>query len=1551
MTSRRKTFAAFGARPKVDGYNPIGSIHKAARHGDLKGVRRLLVRGGCHVNDIDKKNRQEEQVIECASPAAPQGRGLREKAIQQQEEECVTILLENGADLNVQDPNGETPLHHAVYTDNTSIAAKLLSHNANIEAQNKDGHTPLLLALKENKHHMAEFLIKAKANVHAVDNRGRTALMLAVRYESPGIIKLLIEEGVDIFAEDKNGGTALCYSVASGYNICSDKPGPSDSTPDEGNNQSDTKNVAEDKELYEDFQQSSKDEAKSVTGTQENKTVFDHGGTECQKEDKAGVNFAQSISIKHSYKPSFSATNSKHLSGDDNQGEQKIGKHVEDVGSMSSHMGGSRNDMVAKSEDTTIDSVSMSSKEPHSDVTPEDGAKTLHGTKKKWTKSSSLTESRNENMAKPEDTGIDSVPMSPKECHSDVTPEDREKTLHGTKKKRGKRSSGNAKQGREQRIKEYVEECHSDVTPEDREKILHGTKKKRTKRSSGKAKQGGEQRIKECVEDVGLMSSPLAESRNDSLAKPEHTGINSVPMSPKEPHSDVTPENGSKTLHGTEKKHAKEMQDYESVEGDVSLMSFPLAESGNDNLDKPEDTGIDSVPMSPKESHSDVTPEDPAKTHGTKKKRAKRSSGKAKQGGEQRIKEHVKDVGLMSSLLAESRNDNLAKAEDTEINSVPMSHKESHSDVTPEDPAKKLHGTKKKWAKLFQRSSDNDKQGGEQSIKEHVKDVGLMSSPLAESRNDNMAKPEDSVIDSVPISPKGPSGKAKQGGEQRIKEYVKDVSLMSSPLAESGNDNLAKPEDTGINSVPMSPKESHSDVTPEDQAKTLHGGKKKRAKRSSGKTKQGGEQRIKEHVKDMGLMSSPLVDSRNDNMAKSEDTEIDSMPMSPKEPQLDVTPEDGAKTLHGTKKKKWAKLFQRSSDNDKQGGEQSIKEYVKDVGLMSSPLAESRNDNMAKPEDTGIDSVPISTKETHSDVTPENGSKTLHGAEKKHAKHSSGDANLEAEKINTYIEDVDLMSSLAESRNDNLAKAEDTEFGSVPMSPKEPYSDVTPENGTKSLHVSKKKRTKVTNQINAMEDLDESQSPLTASQVSEVAYPNCRDIWMLFEQPSMSYKDSHSLPKIKKAVDSCQRIELEKSHPSQGSLPLKEVAKLENKLCVLKEELSEMENAKSKLEQKEIKWKQELCNLRDDLKEKEKKLRDFDQLCEKMNNQLREIEEKYEKEVELNKELQLFSGSLKTELETARNNLNKVSTRKETEKELLHKYHILEDRFAMIRLEMEKMNHQNQEDKKEYLEVIDSLREKNDDLQRTIKLNEETLTKTTFQYNEQIDILKTEITKLKFKLENKEQNTERQETEVKSYPASQAVAALPCNENQTSKRELELPSQRATDGCLGLKDKENFKISKLNVGSEILSQKFSKSGIKVILPEKKFCSHMRRDLRKVIMTLKQVVLRQSEEELTDNQTEESQSEVLSKHSSRYHLNTEDGIQDLKKILDQVVCQTHTATSNVLEELKYNEVSMIKLMQRRIDKLQYEIQMEEHDEFHVEEYKVHKYVKMYSKKRA
>lgn len=64
----------------------------------------------------------------CSSP--PQ-------AVQGQHERCVNMLLENHADPNLVDINGNTALHLAANIPSLSVAILLLQHEANINAQNK----------------------------------------------------------------------------------------------------------------------------------------------------------------------------------------------------------------------------------------------------------------------------------------------------------------------------------------------------------------------------------------------------------------------------------------------------------------------------------------------------------------------------------------------------------------------------------------------------------------------------------------------------------------------------------------------------------------------------------------------------------------------------------------------------------------------------------------------------------------------------------------------------------------------------------------------------------------------------------------------------------------------------------------------------------------------------------------------------------------------------------------------------------------------------------------------------------------------------------------------------------------------------------------------------------------------------------------------------------------------------------------------------------------------------------------------------------------------
>ena len=116
------------------------------------------------------------------------------------------------------------------------------------------------------------------------------------------------------------------------------------------------------------------------------------------------------------------------------------------------------------------------------------------------------------------------------------------------------------------------------------------------------------------------------------------------------------------------------------------------------------------------------------------------------------------------------------------------------------------------------------------------------------------------------------------------------------------------------------------------------------------------------------------------------------------------------------------------------------------------------------------------------------------------------------------------------------------------------------------------------------------------------------------------------------------------------------------------------------------------------------------------------------------------------------------------------------------------MKNQYQEKEKKYFEDIEIVKGKNDDLQKTIKQNEETLTKTTSHYTGQLNALTAENTMLNSKLENEKESKQRLETEVESYRARLAAASHDHDQCQTSKRDLELAFQRARDERLHLHD-------------------------------------------------------------------------------------------------------------------------------------------------------------------
>lgn len=126
-------------------------------------------------------------------------------------------ILDSGANPDVVDSHGETPLNAAIRGGFTAFAGALLSMGADPKFTGPSGETPLMTAARYCDLEIADVLLKRVAQVNAVDSKGETALMLAAQ-TCPDVkmIALLMGAQADAALKDKSGRTAEDYGCAPG---------------------------------------------------------------------------------------------------------------------------------------------------------------------------------------------------------------------------------------------------------------------------------------------------------------------------------------------------------------------------------------------------------------------------------------------------------------------------------------------------------------------------------------------------------------------------------------------------------------------------------------------------------------------------------------------------------------------------------------------------------------------------------------------------------------------------------------------------------------------------------------------------------------------------------------------------------------------------------------------------------------------------------------------------------------------------------------------------------------------------------------------------------------------------------------------------------------------------------------------------------------------------------------------------------------------------------------------------------------------------------------
>ena len=138
------------------------------------------------------------------------------KACWDGELEIATYLLDQGADVNFADEEGDTPLFQAIKRERAEFAQLLIDRGAKVNVKDTRQFTPLTTAAAAADEETTKVLVKAGADLKA-ETYGLTPLMFAVASRKIPIVKLLVELGAPVDqVSSMSGQTALFSAIYAG---------------------------------------------------------------------------------------------------------------------------------------------------------------------------------------------------------------------------------------------------------------------------------------------------------------------------------------------------------------------------------------------------------------------------------------------------------------------------------------------------------------------------------------------------------------------------------------------------------------------------------------------------------------------------------------------------------------------------------------------------------------------------------------------------------------------------------------------------------------------------------------------------------------------------------------------------------------------------------------------------------------------------------------------------------------------------------------------------------------------------------------------------------------------------------------------------------------------------------------------------------------------------------------------------------------------------------------------------------------------------------------
>ena len=152
--------------------------------GDMESLREAMKKKGFNPNMLNEENNQSLLILVCRKGTA----------------QDVQALLKAGANVNYVDPRHRSVLHNAVDTDNAEIITTLLEAGANPMAKAGNEAVPMHDAVWSRRMNSIKALMPAYKDINYSPPGGfnGTPIGLAIGRNFPDVVQLFIDAGIDL---------------------------------------------------------------------------------------------------------------------------------------------------------------------------------------------------------------------------------------------------------------------------------------------------------------------------------------------------------------------------------------------------------------------------------------------------------------------------------------------------------------------------------------------------------------------------------------------------------------------------------------------------------------------------------------------------------------------------------------------------------------------------------------------------------------------------------------------------------------------------------------------------------------------------------------------------------------------------------------------------------------------------------------------------------------------------------------------------------------------------------------------------------------------------------------------------------------------------------------------------------------------------------------------------------------------------------------------------------------------------------------------------------